>query len=251
MHRPCADGTAVLGQSWLAYQITTGLSTQTYFYSQYALYSQTAAAILSLLSGVGLLALIVSEVYGSRLDRAFRDNLSGLLGRDAFVAAICDGEYVAQTWSKGCFMLADLDRFKAINDNFGHAAGDLVISTFGRLLLKAAPSQSLCGRFGGEEFAVLLPETDLSTACAIAREVCNLLEGTPICICRRYALHVSIGITMYVDRDPFSSVLHVQTSPFTGPNVSDGTAMRSTFQSSIYRRLYERYRTDLIHLRID
>lgn len=195
-------------KSWLAYQLTTGLNTQTYIYSQYALYSQTAAAILSLSLGVGLLALIVSEVYGSRLDRAFRDNLSGLLGRDAFVAAICDGGNVAQTWKSGGFILADLDRFKAINDSFGHAAGDLVISTFGGLLLKAAPSQSLCGRFGGEEFAVLLPEADLSTACEIATNVRHLLETHQFGFAEDTRFTVSIGITIYGDREPFSSVLH-------------------------------------------
>lgn len=201
------SGIQFLIKSWLAYQLTTGTSTQTYIYSQYALYSQTAGAILSLSLGIGLLALVVSEVYGTRLDRAFRDSLSGLLGRDAFIEAATHGEAIDGSWRQGCFLLADLDRFKTVNDTFGHAAGDMVISTFGNLLLEVAPSRSLCGRFGGEEFAILLPEIELPEAREIARRVAARLEHHGFSFAPDTHFTVSIGMTVFGHREQFSTVL--------------------------------------------
>ena len=66
-------------------------------------------------------------------------------------------------------MLADLDHFKSINDLYGHAAGDRVIVDFAAKLLAAAGTRGIAGRIGGEEFAVLLPLTDLAAARLLRR----------------------------------------------------------------------------------
>src|SRR3546814_19470423 len=65
---------------------------------------------------------------------------------------------------------ADLDNFKQINDSFGHAAGDGVIAHFAAMLAAAAPASALVGRIGGEEFAVLLPDAQLSDGRQIGSE---------------------------------------------------------------------------------
>lgn len=197
-----------LAKSGLAYAISTGNSTETYVYSQYAMYSQTAAAILSLSLGVCLLTLVVSEIYGSRLDRAFRDNLSGLLGRDAFLEAVCDGVHVGRSWKRGCLLLADLDRFKIINDTFGHAAGDEVIATFGEVIATELPTGSINGRIGGEEFASFLPDTDLSRACDLAELIAQRLRSAEFSFAPQTPVTVSVGITMFDKQEQFSAVLH-------------------------------------------
>lgn len=64
--------------------------------------------------------------------------------------------------------MADIDQFKAINDRFGHSFGDLVIERFGTLLQSHTTVQGCVARLGGEEFAVLLPDTNLDDAIATA-----------------------------------------------------------------------------------
>jgi diguanylate cyclase (GGDEF)-like protein len=61
-------------------------------------------------------------------------------------------------------VIADLDHFKSINDNFGHASGDRVIETFAGSLREAAAGHHVAGRIGGEEFAIILPGTNLAAA---------------------------------------------------------------------------------------
>ena len=57
----------------------------------------------------------------------------------------------------GVLLVMDVDKFKSINDNYGHTFGDLVLHTFGQNLAGTFPQSSLCGRFGGDEFVVWMP----------------------------------------------------------------------------------------------
>ena len=70
-------------------------------------------------------------------------------------------------------IMIDIDHFKYINDNYGHATGDKVLQTFAGLLKKSVRGIDVLGRIGGEEFALLLPETTLSGAQELAERLCN------------------------------------------------------------------------------
>ncbi len=81
-------------------------------------------------------------------------------------------------------MIADLDRFKALNDRHGHAAGDRVIAEFAARLRIAAGTRGVAGRLGGEEFAVLLPLADPAAARLLAEAVravfsAEAIDGLP------------------------------------------------------------------------
>ena len=77
-------------------------------------------------------------------------------------------------------LMMDIDHFKKINDTWGHQAGDLVIVTVARTFSSVLRSSDICGRYGGEEFAVLMPETGLDTAMMVADRIRAAVESQVI-----------------------------------------------------------------------
>lgn len=77
-------------------------------------------------------------------------------------------------------ILADLDYFKAVNDTYGHATGDLVLQTFGMILLGRLRGSDQVGRIGGEEFLVVLPETHGHEAVSVAENLRNAIKSEPV-----------------------------------------------------------------------
>ncbi|MGK2953582.1 MAG: GGDEF domain-containing protein [Thiobacillus sp.] len=77
-------------------------------------------------------------------------------------------------------IMADIDHFKYVNDEYGHAAGDKVLTRFGDLLKSQTRPTDIVGRFGGEEFLVLMPHTTLAQAAAKAEQIRSKLAAVPI-----------------------------------------------------------------------
>jgi diguanylate cyclase (GGDEF)-like protein len=104
--------------------------------------------------------------------QATTDALTGLANRatfdqfsvEAFRAAIAAGKPLA-------LLMIDVDKFKSINDKYGHPAGDQVLRVLGKLIKTAARPQDLAARYGGEEMALILPGTNRATAAAIAESI--------------------------------------------------------------------------------
>ena len=97
------------------------------------------------------------------------DRLSGVLTRAAFEDAASHA--FGETDRPVCVVVADLDRFKGLNDTYGHAAGDAAIRAFGGVLARGVRAGDLVGRIGGEEFAVVLPNCRLADAARIAQKL--------------------------------------------------------------------------------
>jgi diguanylate cyclase (GGDEF)-like protein len=103
---------------------------------------------------------------------ALIDPLTGLANRRAFLGEAED--FMAQAPKHGAsltVMLADLDRFKAVNDQFGHAIGDRVLQTFAETIKRTLRTTDLSGRLGGEEFAFLMPGAGTAEAERIAERI--------------------------------------------------------------------------------
>jgi diguanylate cyclase (GGDEF)-like protein len=185
-----------------------GPGVRDYITSSYAFYSQTAGGILSLLLGLALAGVIVRETM-ERLHLLFeRDELSGVLNRSSFVARV---NAILKSSARGPFILflADLDRFKSINDRFGHAAGDDVIRSFGEILCAHFDDTALCGRLGGEEFCIMLTGHELDSSRQILDSVQAALRV------KRHArlppdvrVTVSWGIAVMAWGEPFDLALH-------------------------------------------
>jgi two-component system cell cycle response regulator len=99
-------------------------------------------------------------------------------------------------------ILFDLDRFKAINDEFGHLGGDLTLREVAACVKKEVRQDELFARYGGEEFAIVMPETDLEEACVAAERVRRLLEDHPFKYGERtYQVTISLGVTVTTGTD--------------------------------------------------
>ena len=95
-------------------------------------------------------------------------------------------------------LMIDIDKFKSVNDRFGHPAGDAVIRLIGRLLKSAARAQDLAARYGGEEMVLLLPGTPRSTAAAIAETVRRAICAKPVQVNgTSIPVSASIGVAAY------------------------------------------------------
>lgn len=120
--------------------------------------------------------------YNSRLqDLASRDPLTEVLNARAYYAA-CDQSIHQSQRSQQPFsvLFVDLDHFKSINDNHGHAVGDEVLRLVARTLGDHLRRSDLLGRIGGEEFSVFLPGTDLNGARQVAEQLRKAIESHPL-----------------------------------------------------------------------
>ena len=95
-----------------------------------------------------------------------------------------------------CLLMIDIDHFKSINDRFGHGVGDRAIMHVARLCGEGNRTSDVIARIGGEEFAVLLPETDLDQACIVAERIRQKANETPLIASELSVLMtVSIGVS--------------------------------------------------------
>lgn len=128
---------------------------------------------------------------------ASHDHLTGLLNRAA-VLAILEREIVRsrrQNIPLGV-LLADLDHFKRINDNHGHQAGDRALIEAARRISSSVRTYDTVGRFGGEEFLIVLPGCDAQTALRQAERICESLAGEALDLSgEALRLTLSIGVT--------------------------------------------------------
>ena len=134
--------------------------------------------------------------------QAMTDELTGLENRRAFFDH--GREEVRRAWRYDMplsLLLLDLDEFKAVNDTYGHEAGDVVLQSVAAVLRQCMREIDIAGRLGGEEFCVLLPNTDGAAAATLAERLRAAIQDTP-CIVGERQLRVtaSIGVSGF-DQD--------------------------------------------------
>jgi diguanylate cyclase (GGDEF)-like protein len=158
-----------------------GGSAQEYIGTQYALFSQSISAVVSLATALLMLMLLVRDMLVDITTRSETDLLSGLFNRRGFETRVEPALAAAgRAGVPAAFVACDLDHFKGVNDAFGHDGGDRVIESFARLLHAVAPPGSVCGRLGGEEFAVYLPGADLRAARLFAESARATFSTMPV-----------------------------------------------------------------------
>lgn len=141
------------------------------------------------------------EINRARED-ALSDALTGLANRRRFDLALASSLADSATAPDGpSLLLADIDHFKNINDNYGHLFGDKVLRAVAQVLKDNVKGGDMAARFGGEEFVILLPETSIDGACAVAENIrskiarCRVMRsGTTDFL---DSLSISIGVAHY------------------------------------------------------
>jgi diguanylate cyclase len=140
------------------------------------------------------------------------DALTGVANRKAFDEKL---HLLMDEWRRHqtpfVLIIADLDQFKRVNDSHGHLAGDRVLASVGTLLKELVREEDFVGRYGGDEFAILLPQTDLS----IGAELAETLRGgvaDGVCLGARRgeetAVSLSIGVAAPCEGDTDETLIH-------------------------------------------
>jgi diguanylate cyclase (GGDEF)-like protein len=139
------------------------------------------------------------EQANARLDAlATTDPLTELPNHRALVSVLDQELARCEQYAHKCSVLFfDLDHFKALNDSYGHTGGDTALREFGSLVRATLPSISTIGRWGGEEFVVLLPEQDTTQASLIAEQLRSAVSNYSFSIGGGMHLTCSIGIASY------------------------------------------------------
>jgi diguanylate cyclase len=142
---------------------------------------------------------------------ARRDELTNVANRRAFNEKL---HVLLDDWRHKhepfVLILADLDQFKWVNDSHGHQAGDRVLKAAGEGLKQLARDGDFVGRFGGDEFAILLPKTDRETGAKLARDLCSGIAGNSFSVAVRggeVAISFSMGVAVPHEGDTDESIL--------------------------------------------
>ncbi len=131
---------------------------------------------------------------------ATKDSLTGLLNRRQLSRVLAEELERAQRYHRSLAVLwIDFDHFKKVNDSYGHAAGDLVLSTAGWVLGSSVRAVDSVGRFGGEEFVVVLPEMGQPEALETAERLRQAVRHKPVILAtgESVSVTVSIGVAVY------------------------------------------------------
>ena len=130
-----------------------------------------------LVSSVGFVFMSRDRADENNRVLAALDPLTGVANRRSLIAALDrDVARAVRMRESIALMMVDIDHFKHVNDQYGHPVGDQVLCSVVNVLRQRVRSQDLVGRYGGEEFMVLLPDTTLVGAEQLARELCKAVE---------------------------------------------------------------------------
>lgn len=186
---PLLKGSDIIGLIGVAYTDKERCPTE----GEIALLKQFAQ-----LASIGLVHGALNEANARLAQLATTDQLTDLPNRgwllERITAELPQADQARR--SMALFML-DLDRFKEVNDTFGHRCGDMLLARVGMRLREVVEADATVARLGGDEFAVFLPDADETTAQRVASSIGTALEGSFLVDDYPVQVEASIGIALY------------------------------------------------------
>lgn len=157
-----------------------------------------------------------ANIYAEILKHATLDALTGFNNRRQLEERIKQEVSSAKRQKRNlCAIMTDVDFFKSANDTYGHAVGDLVLKTIARVIKMQLRDYDIAGRYGGEEFSIILPYTKLSEAQMVAERLRKAVEKTKIDISKvnsdvtekNIGVTISLGVAEYSSDDDENTLL--------------------------------------------
>jgi len=196
--------------------VVTAAVIMAYLHREYTVAFLTAVSAFAALEILGFASVYVSrrrleesqQRYQARLfirnlelrDMAMRDDLTQLFNRRYFYNRLERELDQARNFQRPLAVaVLDVDGLKAVNDTCGHKAGDLLLATVGRLLVQCTRTCDVPARIGGDEFGIIMPETDKSGAFAVANRLQRAVESASVFEenGKRLKLKLSLGLSGY------------------------------------------------------
>ena len=140
-----------------------------------------------------------------------RDDLTGLFNSRQFYRHIAQEVDRSNSYFRSLsLILMDIDNFKTLNDTYGHLFGDKILSAIGDIVKSAIRIQDTAYRYAGDEFTIILPETELEMAIAVAERVRQAIENDTQALSspRPVTVTVSIGVVEYLTDEAIKSFVH-------------------------------------------
>lgn len=164
--------------------------------------------VLCLGMSTGLIALVLQRLI-ARIEQLTRhDALTGALNRRAFSAELETAQAKLARGQRHALLMLDVDHFKRINDQLGHAGGDAALQHLVQVLRNAIRDVDQLGRLGGEEFGLLLPGSSAEEALAVAERLRERVAMNPLHWRERvWPISVSIGVALGRANDPRGEAL--------------------------------------------
>ncbi len=162
-----------------------------------------------IMMGIHVLKILAMDAlernfHETLLDQSTRDPLTGLANRGTTLQELQNRVELSRRHGRAlAVVMCDLDHFKIINDTHGHGVGDMVLKTFGDRVRSNLRGTDLAGRIGGEEFLLVLPETELEGALNLAERLRVALCDHPVPVAGSMSLNVtaSLGVAQLLDED--------------------------------------------------
>lgn len=177
---------------WVLIVLLTGIGGQ-------ASLAYTVGVLLYMLLGsmavFGVFSYILGRSEQRFADLSIHDHLTGLYNTRLFHDSLNSQFSLAERHGHDLtLLLLDIDRFKRVNDTYGHPVGDRVLSAIATQVTHVVRSGDMVARVGGEEFAVILPETDTKGGVELAERIRATVENTSIAVSGHTELRVTISI---------------------------------------------------------
>lgn len=174
-------------------------------------YSPDDLRLLDIIADLSAVGIENSMLYKRIEKLAIKDDLTNLFLRRYFEDCYIEEFNIAAHYNKPLSLLMlDIDHFKQYNDTYGHTAGDIVLKEVAKMLKKNIEDESLLARFGGEEFIIILPNTEKPEAVDKANLIREEIQGHSIVLRRKETnITISIGVSTFPeDSNTKSDLIH-------------------------------------------
>jgi len=152
------------------------------------------------------IAYVLTDNYNMKVMSTV-DKLTRLYTRKHFESALSkELAYAEKEGGQFSIIMADIDKFKSVNDRFGHQKGDEVLQNISSIIMSSVRKGDICGRYGGEEIIILLPGTDAKGAYSVAEKIRKKIENAKL-LGLNTPLTISLGISSYPEHGTWAKDL--------------------------------------------